>query len=359
MNFFETNITEREANAARDAILEGHLATGVLTAEFEIKLGAKFGYPYVVAVNSGTSALILALYAMGVRAGDEVIVTPYSFVATLNCIKVLGAIPVFCDVYRRSYNLDPQYLPGLITKKTKAILPVSVFGHPCDVAGIKAHAPNIPILEDAMEALGAQRDGVPVGMDTAAATFGFFPNKQITTGYGGVIVTKDGEMAEQLRALRQHGDAGDANRWSTGFGWNTRLADPLAAIGIVQLERYDEMQAALRAVTAMYDHHFIKRRMQRGNPAHKSVQFVYTIELPSTVSRRNFMLEMGKRGIPIKPYFSPLHTLQHALEHYAPCPVAELLGKATVALPFHYNITPEDAQRVWNAYTEVTACLKY
>jgi perosamine synthetase len=355
MKFAQPNITEAEVAAVAQVVRSGGLASGEVTKAFEAAFAERWSFEHVVAVNSGTTALWLALVALGVGPGDEVITTPYSFVATVNCILAVGATPVFCDIDRWTYNLDPKKLDPLLTAKTKVILPASIFGVPCDIDGIRLRAAGVPILEDSMEALGAKRDGRYVGVDADISTFGFFPNKQITTGQGGVIVTSNPAYADKVRRLRQHGWPEQHDMWDQDFGHNVRLPDVLAALGLVQLERFEEMQATLDRVAVMYDSGFYPFRRQCVRVGDHASHFNYVVELPVGVDKRLFCDRMERQGVPVRPYFHPLHHAAYVEPWFRPCPVADEVGAHTVALPFHCAITGDDVDAVAAAFANAMA----
>lgn len=351
LQFSKPNITQAEIDAVVACLVEGHLATGKPAEAFENAFRDKFGYQHVVSVNSGTTALQMALNALGITHGDEVIVTAYSIMATVNCILSVGATPVFCDVDRETYNLEPTLLPALITKNTKAILPASIFGVPCDVPGIREHAPGIPIIEDSIEALGAKRLNRPIGQDVDFATFGFYPNKQITTCQGGILIAADPDHAEIVRRRRFQGYGNQPDLWNQSYGWNVRLPDPLAAMGIVQLGRLEEMQARLREVAGWYDQLLTPTfRKQTCLAGDTPSLFIYGIELPQGVDKRAFTDRMAARGIPTRPYFNAMHRVRHVQPFYRDCPNTDAIGACTIALPLHFEMTQDDVERVSRAF---------
>lgn len=350
MKFSQPNFGAAEIKAVAYALEHGHLATGAMTEKFEEAIKKKYGYPHVVAVNSGTSALYLALLAMDVGPGDEVIVPAYGIMCTVNAIIQTGATPVFCDIDRHTYNIDPVEMQKKITSKIKVVLPVSLFGVPCDVVGIEAHLPKgVKVLEDSIECLGSTRRGKAIGMDVDAATFGFYPNKQITTGQGGVVVTCNALIADRVRRLRQHGYGPGDDLWTPGYGFNMRLPDMNAAFGIVQLQRLEWMQALLRGVKAQLDEFFGMYRMQQKLPGDHATEFIYGIELPLGVNKRDFCRKMEEQGVPVRPYFNALHHEPHVRKYTSKCSVADVVGGKTVALPFHYELTTHEMYQIFAA----------
>jgi perosamine synthetase len=354
MQHSKPNITELEINAVTKAIRNGHLADGVLNEQFEQMFRDMFGYRHVVTLNSGTSAMHLGLLAMGVGPGDEVIVTPYTMVATVNVILAVGATPVFADIERDTYNLDPIQVSRKVTSKTKVVMPVDLFGVPADIHGIRDAIPSsVKILEDSIEALGSRYKNRSIGLDADAGAFGFYPNKQITTCEGGVLYSDDKDLIDRVRRLSRHGVmAGDLSYQDRGY--NMRLSDLHAALGIAQLSRLWDMQKVLVKVRQNYDVYFKTMRKQFVRPGDFGTEFIYCIELPPEVNKEQFISEMGsKHQVPIKPYFNVLHTLPHLKQFYSPCPMAEHLGSRTVALPFHAGIDGDDVLHVYESFLDV------
>lgn len=352
MDFTVPNVGQGEIDAVVDAMKNGHFATGVKVKEFENRFKAMFGYKHVVAVNSGTSALQLALEAMNVGYGDDVLVSAYGIMCTVNAIVTTGARPVFVDIERDSYHMDPVDVFKKVTRQTRACMPTSLFGVPCDLAGIRAALPaKVKIIEDSIECLGSRRNGKAIGMDADAATFGFYPNKQITTGQGGVVVSNDEELITDIRALSQHGYRPGVDLWNPGYGYNMRLPDMLAAMGCVQLDRLSEMQRALCCVKDMLDLHFEQYRRQTMGENDLTTQFVYVIELPLGVNKREFASKMDKQGVPTRPYFNNLaHASSLSPQYRGECPVSMEVGSRTIALPFHHKLTVEDVQLIADAF---------
>lgn len=353
MQHSKPNISYKEIDAVTSAIRNGHLADGVLNTQFEAMFTELYGYPHVVTLNSGTSAMHLALIALGVGVGDEVIVSPYTMVATVNVILAVGATPVFADVERDTYNLDPIAVYEKITGRTKVVMPVDIFGVPADIVSIRALIPPyVKILEDSIEAIGSTHRNRPIGSYADLAAFGFYPNKQVTTCEGGVLFGEDKQLINTVRRLSRHGVMnGDLSYQSMGY--NMRLSDLHAALGMAQLSRLDEMQQDLLRVKSYYDVYFKHYRKQTCKTGDFGTEFIYCIELPDGVNKELFITRMGSlHNVPIKPYFNVLHTFTHLKMFSSPCPVAELIGSKTVALPYHFEITQEDVQYVHGAFQE-------
>lgn len=354
MKHSQPNITPMEAQAAFDAVLTGNLATGKICEQFEDKFKELFGYKYVLAVNSGTSALMLALLAAGIGPGDEVIVSPYTMVASVNVVLNVGATPVFADIDPYTYCITPETVASALTEKTRAVIPVDIFGVPADVKGIKDILPShVCIIEDTIEALGSTVKGIAVGHEALAGAYGFFPNKQITTGIGGVLFTNDEHIYTEARALSRHGvktTVSGGDMYSQGYGFNLRMSDVQAAIGLVQLERFDEIQAAMIDVRTRLDQYFRPWRKQRYAPGDYCNDFVYVIQVEG-LDKDKYIKKMAEQGVPVKQYFIPLHKLPH-LQGFVrgPLPVAEKVGAETVALPHHFELTDAEMIDIFAAH---------
>ncbi|UCF15301.1 MAG: DegT/DnrJ/EryC1/StrS family aminotransferase, partial [Phycisphaerales bacterium] len=249
------DITEEEIQATCDVLRTPNIALGPKVEEFEQAFATYIGTRRAVAVNSGTSGLFLCLSALGIGPGDEVITTPFTFISSATSVMAVGARPVFVDIDPVSLNIDPDMIEPAITEKTKAILPVEVFGNPAGLDKVREIADRykLPIIEDSCEALGSELNGKKVGTFGTMSVFGFYPNKQITTGEGGMILTDGDDLAEICVSLRNQGRGKGAN-WLAHerLGYNFRLSDLNCALGIVQLARIDEIKAKRRQVADWY-----------------------------------------------------------------------------------------------------------
>ena len=247
---------EREEELVLEVLRSGRLSLGPMIDRFEEMIAERVGAPYAVAVSSGTAGLHLLCRIAGIAAGDEVITSPISFVASANCFILEGGTPVFADVDPRTLNLDPDAVEAAITERTKAIVAVDMFGYPCELDELRAIADRhgLLVIEDAAEALGAAYKGRPIGSHGPSAVFGFYPNKQITTGEGGVVVTHSEEERRQLVSLRNQGRSYEGGGWfhHVQVGFNYRWTDIQAAIGIAQLEKLDEILSLRRAAAERY-----------------------------------------------------------------------------------------------------------
>ena len=349
--------TER---AAVLGVLDGRtMALGPRLQGFEERLAAKVGARYGIGVNSGTSALHLSLLAAGVGEGDVVVTTPFSFVASANCILYVRARPVFVDIDPVSLTLDPERFEravqaiGRSGQRVKAVLPVHVFGQAADMDAILAIAERhgLAVVEDACEAIGGAYKGRPLGTLGDAGVFAFYPNKQITTGEGGMIVTNDSRWDALTRSLRNQGrDVFDEWLAHTRLGYNYRLDEMSAALGLAQMERFDEILAKRAHVAGWYEARLggLEGVTTPYMPATTTTQswFVYVIRLRDLATRAHVMRALGERGIPSRPYFPPIHLqpFYRADFGFRPgaFPIAEAAGDTCLALPF-YGTMPESA----------------
>lgn len=348
------DITEREIQAVVSVLRTPHLSLGPKLREFEEKLAAYAGVRYAVAVNSGTSALHVIVRALGVTEGDEVITTPFSFVASSNCLLFERARPVFVDIDPLTLNIDVRRIEPAITERTRAILAVDVFGHPAEWDELEriARRYHLKLIEDSAEAIGAEYRGRKAGSFGDAALFAFYPNKQMTTGEGGAVLTNDEHMAKLCRSLRNQG-RGDGNDWlqHERLGYNYRLSEINCALGLAQLERLEEMLLSRERVAQMYN-----ERLQNVKGVHvpyvaphvKISWFVYVIRLAeqyTQADRDRIIEELRARGIQCGKYFSPIHLQPFYREMfgYQPgdFPVAESVAARTIALPFYNRLTEE------------------
>lgn len=349
-------LTGLEYTAVLDALMQGHLSDGVVARQFEDDF-KKMGYQHAVALNSGTSALHLALLAWGIGPGDEVIVTPYTFVASVNVVLAVGATPVFADIDRTTYCLDPTSVHKKVTSRTKAVIPVDVFGVPADVDMIRSAVPShVKILLDSVESIGSKYKGKPVGLTADAGAYGFFPNKQITSAEGGMLYSNDAQLIAQVSRLAKHG-ATEGDPVYQCWGLNNRMSDLHAALGRAQLQRLDQMEEARKKVVCMLDLFFGHLRRQRTREGDSSTQFIYCIELPidkMSMGKKEFISKMAERGIPVKPYFNNLSLLPH-LSKYRRGFLANAyeVSRRTVSLPMHHDLKADDVLLIHEAYLQV------
>jgi perosamine synthetase len=343
-----------EEAAVIDVLRSGQLSLGPRLAEFEQRFAARIGAPYASAVSSGTAGLHLALRAVGVGAGDEVVTSPFSFVASANAVIYEQARPVFADIDPVTLTLDPDAAAAAVTERTRALLPVHIFGWPAELDSLEAL--GMPIVEDACEALGAfYADGRAVGSRGHPAVFAFYPNKQMTTGEGGIVVLGDERLKERIDSERNQGRAPDMD-WldHDRLGFNYRLSDIACALGIAQLARLDELLAARATVAAAYGQALRGiEGLELPCPDAGGVirgWFVYPVLLPRGSDRDATIEALRARGIASKPYLPAIHLMSFYRERFGhrpgEFPVCEDVAARSVALPFFPQLREEQIERV-------------
>lgn len=349
------DITEKEIEAVCDVLRTPNLSLGPKVPEFEAAFAKYIGRKHAVAVNSGTSGLFLCLSALEIGPGDEVIVPPFTFIASSNTIMMTGAKPVFVDIDPKTLNIDHAKIKSAITKKTKAIMPVEAFGSPADFDKIcqVAKKNNLTILEDSCEALGSELNGKYAGTFGKMSTFAFYPNKQITIGEGGMILTDDARLADMCVSLRNQGRS-KTGGWLNHerLGYNFRLSDINCALGIVQLSRIEEIKAKRAAVAKCYQEMLADddRLIVPSEPPGCTISwFVFVVRLADNFSQkqRDKILEaMRAKGIQVAVYFTPVHLQPFMAEQFGfkkgDFPVTESVAERTIALPFYNNLSKDD-----------------
>lgn len=363
------DLTDADRQAVMDVLNTPNLSLGPKVVEFEQVFCGYTGAKHAIAVNSGTAGLHLCVRAAGIGPGDLVITTPFSFVASTNALLFENAIPVFVDVDPQTGNIDVEqaadaaknvekYLPR--KSELKALLPVDVFGQPAAMDKINAIAREhgLKVIEDSCEALGATYKGQQAGTFGDFGIFAFYPNKQMTTGEGGIIITDDDQAAAFMRALRNQGRApGDTWLSHTYLGYNYRLDEMSCALGITQLHRLDEMLTKREQVAAWYSERlaglpgieipFIAPETTRMS------WFVYVIRLDGKIDRGEFAKRLEARGVPVRPYFLPIHLQPYMVERFGyragDFPVTEDLGRRGLAVPFSGVMTEEQVEYVCQA----------
>lgn len=358
----EPDITQREIAYVMDAIKTGQVSgMAKYTGLFEKSFAKKTGVRYSIAVNSGASALFLALWALGIRKGDEVIVPTFTMAASANAVVQCGARPVFVDCEPNG-NIDVTQIEKKITKRTKAIMPVHIYGHPCDMDEIKkiAKKHKLYIVEDAAEAQGALYKGKVVGTFSDAACFSFYANKLVTTGEGGMVTTNDKKLANELSKFRDHYWSGKGkNRYfHKKPAWNMKLSSLLAALGLAQLERLDELVNKRRANAAYYTKHMASLKKHIIFPFEKkgvrSVFWMYGILLKKPGTRDKLIDFLSKRGIESRAFFIPMHK-QPMYKTREKMPVSEYLGDNGLYLPSSSHLSKKDKDRVIGVIKEFFA----
>ena len=344
-----------EEERVLEVLRSRRLSLGPLLAEFEEAFASYLGSPHACAVSSGTAGLHLALRAVGVSDGAEVITSPFSFVASANVALYERARPVFADIDPVTLNISPEAAAAAVTSRTAAILPVHVFGYPADIAALEGV--GVPIVEDACEALGAvHSDGTPVGARGAhPAVFGFYPNKQLTTGEGGMLTTSDPALKARLDCERNQGRAPDLG-WldHDRLGFNYRLSDVACALGLAQLSHLDTMLAGRARVASWYREALagiedLELPCPDAGGARRG-WFVFVVQLPRGVDRDRTVRALGERGVPSKPYFPAIHLMSLYRERFGhregEFPVCEDVAARSIALPFHPELTERQVARV-------------
>ena len=390
------DVSDEEIALVNTVLRSPHLSSGPMVAAFEAEWIERLGGGHAVAVSSGTAALHVAMIAANVRTGDHVITSPFSFVASANAALYVRAVPVFVDIDPVTMNLDAsaveesvdaitrdghaarRWLPRTIPpdvaargtgRRVGAILPVHVFGQPADMRPLLATAQRhgLPIIEDACEAIGATYEGDRTGTLGSAAVFAFYPNKQMTTGEGGMFVTNNDRWARLARSLRNQGRDDDA-RWlrHVRLGYNYRLNDMSAALGLGQLRRLDHL---LDARARVADGYISRLASVDGVTLPQIVAsttrmswFVFVIRLGPDIDRNAVMARLQVDGVPSRPYFSPVHLQPFYREQFGytegDFPHAEAAGRSALALPFHTSLTGDDLDFIVDRLVHAIACAR-
>jgi len=353
-------LDEREEELVADVLRSGRLSLGPTIDRFEEAFAEEVGAPYAAAVSSGTAGLHLLCIAAGVGPGDEVVTSPYSFVASANCAIYEGATPVFADIDPRTLNLRPAAVEAAITDRTRAVVAVDIYGYPCELDELRTvcDARGVALVQDACEALGSRYKGEPVGSQGPSAVFAFYPNKQITTGEGGMVTTHSESEWRLVRSLRNQGRA-DSGGWleHARLGFNYRIDDVRAAIGLGQLEKLADILEARTAVAARYSS-LLQSIPDLGLPCvddadHQRSWFVYVVTLPEEADREAVIEELTNRGVQTARYLPCIHLQPYMQERFGYrvglCPVAEDVASRTLALPFHARLGEDDQAYVAEA----------
>ena len=334
-------------------------SVGRFIGEFETRFAEFCGAKHAIACNNGTTALHLALAALDIGPGDEVIVPDLTYIASANCVRYCGAEPVFADCDPRTFNMDPAVLEALVTPRTKAIIPVHLYGQPCDMDPITAFAERhgLQVVEDAAEAHGARYKGRLTGTLGRCASFSFFGNKIITTGEGGAVTTDDDALAARLRLLRGQGMDLHRRYWFPVVGFNYRMTNIAAAIGLGQMERIDAALAFRRELAGWYHEALADEgRVVRPHvePWSDPSWWMYTVMLaPGAGGDRDaVMASMDAAGVETRPVFYPMHVLPPYARDGAPYPHAADCAARGINLPTHEKLTRADVSRVCATLSE-------
>jgi dTDP-4-amino-4,6-dideoxygalactose transaminase len=370
INYFIHNIDDDDIENVSSVLKSVFLTTGSVVAEFEDRFSHYLSIHQTVGLTSCTGALHLGLLAWDIGPGDEVITTPMSFCATSNSIIEAGATPVFIDVEENTGNINAELIEAAITDKTKAIMPVHLYGQMCDMRRLREIADkyNLIIIEDAAHCIEGERDGVKPGQLGHAACFSFYATKNITCGEGGAICTNDVEKAELLRMMRHHGiDKSSADRYTKRykhwdmpvFGWKYNMDNIQAALLIGQLQRIDSLWEQRNRLGMMYEEHLGGQKgieIVKTVPGSKHARHLFTV-LVDPDRRDDILWTMQDKGIGVAVNYRPIHLLKYYRDSFGYTeglfPVAEDIGKKTITMPLYPKLKKEEAETVCNALLEI------
>jgi perosamine synthetase len=351
------DIDETDIDHVVGVLRSGQLSIGPYLTKFEDRMANYVGTRNAIGVANGTAGLHLCICAASLHVGDEVITTPFSFVASANCVLYEDAVPVFADIDEDTMNIDPDAAAAAVTGRSRAILPVHVFGQPSALDKLDAicKKSDLLLIEDACEALGAEFQGKKVGSFGKAAVFSFYPNKPITMGEGGVITTDDDLWAKKLRSLRNQG-RNEMGAWLTHerLGFNYRLDEMSAALGFSQLSRIDDLlmrrDKVAETYAALLDNVPGVRLLAPSDAAWRRSWFVFLVRLDEDIARDRVVEELQSQGIATRTYFAPIHLQHYFKERFGyrggEFPVAERVAKSTLSLPFHSKMAEADIEHV-------------
>jgi perosamine synthetase len=361
----QPDITQLEIDAVTDVLSASTLSIGPKIEEFERLCAKMAGRRHGIGVSSGTAGLHAAMVAAGITAGDEVITTPFSFVASANCILYVGAKPVFADIDPKTLNMDVEKAAAAITPRTKAIVAVEAFGNPGGMIELEqlAQKHELILIEDACEGFGGKFSNRKIGSFGRAGVFGFYPNKQITTGEGGMIVTDDDEIAATCRALRNQGREGMSWLAHERLGYNYRLSELAAALGVAQVSRLDEILEARRRVAQQYIQRLMTNRyLILPTLADDTLLswFVFVVRLNDLFDaedRDSVIYDLRTAGIGSTNYFPPIHLQPYMRQKFnfrgGEFPVCEYVSSRTLALPFYGALTAAQIERVCQTLEQI------
>jgi perosamine synthetase len=349
----EPSITDLEIEFVTNAVKSTWISSlGEYIDRFESSFAAFCDSEYAVAVSNGTVAIHLALVSMGIKEGDEVIVPDLSFVATANAVLHAGAQPVFADIDPFSLCMDPEDFKRKITSKTKAVMPVHLYGHPANMPVINEIASEygIRVVEDAAEAHGATINGKKVGSFGHCATFSFYGNKNITTGEGGMITTNDAQLYHTLKYLRDHGMSKEKRYWHTQLGYNYRLTNLQAALGCAQMERIHEIMAKRQQIFDSYSEYLQGLdgvSLNRTYPWATNAYWLITLQVDrfSEEQRDGFIADLKQHGIDSRPFFYPMSQMPY-LKTDANTPVAHEVYKKGINLPIFFGLQEDEVKYI-------------
>ncbi len=339
-------------------------ANGRFVNEFEEKFAEFCNTKYALTCSNGTVSLHLILSAMGIGPGDEVIMPALTYIATANAVRYCGATPVFIDSDENTFNMDPERVEKRINKKTKAIMPVHLYGLPADMKRIFEIADkySIPVIEDAAEAHGAEYEGKRVGGFGVAASFSFFGNKVITCGEGGMITTNDEKLYRRMKLLKGQAVSPDKRYWHVDVGYNYRMTNMQAAVGLGQLEKISWHMEQRKRIAGLYEKYLVGTekymKMQKVPSNCTSVYWMNNVILQDTVNqaRDEVMRKMEECNIEMRPVFYPMHIMPPYLDNGVDCPVAEKLGARGISLPSHAGLGEEEVYYVCDCLKKIVGC---
>lgn len=350
------DLDESDIQAVLDVLRSGRLALGPRAAQFERAMAEYVGVRHAVAVASGTAALHLIVKALGIGPGDQVLVPSFTFAASVNAFLYEGAEPVFVDLEPDTCNLDVADLERRITPRTRAIMAVDVFGHPADWEALERVAARhgLALIDDCCEAIGAEYRGRRLGSFGAAGAFAFYPNKQMTTGEGGMVVTDDPRLAELCRSYANQGRS-EMGAWlrHERLGYNYRMDELSAALGLSQLARLEDFLVRREAVARSYGERLARVegvQAPRVRPEVRMSWFVYVVTLAEGLDRDRTLEGMERDGVPARGYFAPVHTQPYIRERFGDLtgllPRTEAMARRTLALPFHNWMNGDEIDQV-------------
>ncbi len=348
---------DREKELVNEVLDSGILSIGPKVEKFEKKFAEIIGTKYACGVNNGTAGLHLAMLAAGVGEGDEVITSPFSFIASANSILYVGARPIFVDIEEKTNNIDPAKIEAVITPKTKAILVVHIFGQAADLDPIMniAKKHNLLVIEDACESICATYKGKTVGTFGQSSVFAFYPNKQMTTGEGGMVCTNDKNVYEYCKSLRNQGREGMEWLDHKYLGYNYRLDEMSAAVGIAQLEKINWFVKERQKIADLYNKEFAKFSNLVKIPVvadgNTHTWFVYVVQLlNNNLDRNQVMFKLRDLGVSSKEYLPSIHLFKVYKERFGyiggEFPISEMVSNRSLALPFYIGLTKDDVKYI-------------
>lgn len=355
-------ITKVDEKGVLGVLRSGNLSLGPIHKVFEQKFAEKIGTKFACCMSSGTAGLHLAMIAAEIKPGDEVITSPFSFIASANCILYMNAKPIFVDIDPLTYNMDPAKIEAAITKKTKAILVVHIFGQAADMTRITKIAKKfgLKIIEDACESISAKHNGQKVGTFGESAVFAFYPNKQMTTGEGGMLTTNSEKIYKLCNSLRNQGRS-DNMQWLNHerLGYNYRMDEMSAALGLSQISKLDYMINERKKIAGLYTKHLKPHGLLLQTPqTHKSnnhTWFVYVVKIKDIDSediRNKIIIDMEKEGVSTKPYLPAIHLFSFYKKRFGykvgDFPITEEVSKSSIALPFYIGLKDKDIKYITN-----------